>query len=253
MPVGSILHCGPLLPTVLTDTGSAPSGAPHHEEQPRETVQGFKPQRLRADAGSSANEMGVVVMKPGVFCLEGEWQRDLRDNPTVEPILQLLKSFGVVEYIHRDEGTRAEIEHYVKQWTLARYRGYPTLFIAAHGDIDTLAMGFGKANQIALYELQDLLAGKCKDRIIYFGACSVFDGEESWLMEFAKITKAKAIVGYRQNVPSLECAAFEAMLLQRIVRWGRTDTFVRDIVGQHAAQAQQFGLTAATSRKVYCA
>ena len=199
----------------------------------------------------SARRDGGRVKKPGIFCLESDWNRDLRDNPTVEPILQLLKSFGVVEYIHRDIGTRTEFEHYVRQWTLARYASYRTLFIAAHGDIDTLATGFGRANEISLFELQELLAGKCKARIIYFGACSVFNGEESWLTEFAKVTQAKAIIGYRENVSSLECAAFEATLLQRIVTWGRADASFKEVVGKHTIQATQFGLTAATARKVY--
>ena len=52
--------------------------------------------------------MGPMMRKPGVFGLEGDWNHDLRDNPTVEPILQLLYSFGGVEYIHRDIGTRPE-------------------------------------------------------------------------------------------------------------------------------------------------
>ena len=189
--------------------------------------------------------------KPGVFCLEGDWSRDLRQGTTVEPILQLLKAFEQAEYIHRDIGTRGEFEHYVSQWTLARYDSYRTLYIAAHGTVDTLSMGFGRKNEITLDELQDLLKGKCSERVIYFGACSVFSGEDSWLTEFAKVTKAKAIIGYSNDVPSLECAAFEAMLLTRLLNWRRTDAFIRDLTSRYGVQAKEYGLMAATSRAVY--
>ena len=99
---------------------------------------------------------GYSVPKPGLFCLEGDWYRDLRDSVTVEPILQLLRSVGVADYIHRDIGTRGEFEHYVSQWAMRRYSNYRVLYIATHGDIDTLAMGFGRRNEITLDELQDL-------------------------------------------------------------------------------------------------
>lgn len=189
--------------------------------------------------------------KPGLFCLEGDWYRDLRDSVTVEPILQLLRSVGVADYIHRDIGTRAEFEHYVSQWAMRRYSNYRVLYIATHGDIDTLAMGFGRRNEITLDELQDLLAGECADRFIYFGACSVFNGEEDWLTEFAQATKAKAIIGYSGSPPMLECAAFEAMLLAEVLSWSRTDAFVTAMSRRYGTQAKEFGLMAATSRRVY--
>ncbi len=38
----------------------------------------------------------------GIFCLEGEWSHDLRKQTTIEPVLQLLKSLEIADYIHRN-------------------------------------------------------------------------------------------------------------------------------------------------------
>ena len=59
---------------------------------------------------------------PGVFCLEGEWDRDLRQRMSVEPVLELLERIRLARYIHRDVATITEFEYYLKKWGQKGYQ-----------------------------------------------------------------------------------------------------------------------------------
>ena len=71
--------------------------------------------------------------KKGIFCLEGLWDNDLRKNPSVEPVLSLLKQIRGIPYIHRDCATSEEFEFYISKWIQKKYEGYPILYLACHG------------------------------------------------------------------------------------------------------------------------
>ena len=49
----------------------------------------------------------------GIFCLEGDWERDLRSRTSVSPELELLEKSNhpKVPYIRRDVGTVTEFDY----------------------------------------------------------------------------------------------------------------------------------------------
>lgn len=70
-----------------------------------------------------------------VFCLEGDWAWDFTDRTSVRPLLELLERMRRINFVHKDVGTRAELQHYLAQW--AEYdtsvRDYFTLYLAFPG------------------------------------------------------------------------------------------------------------------------
>ena len=50
-----------------------------------------------------------MPLTTGVFCLEGDWDDNLRSRQSVEPMLQLLADCGELSYIHRDVATREDV------------------------------------------------------------------------------------------------------------------------------------------------
>jgi hypothetical protein len=58
----------------------------------------------------------------GVFCLEGDWEKNLKSRTSIGPVLELLETSGYpsVPYIRRDVGTRTEFDYYLGRWTLKR-------------------------------------------------------------------------------------------------------------------------------------
>lgn len=184
----------------------------------------------------------------GIFCLEGEWSSDLRDRRSVKPILTLLEQLNIADSVHRDVATRDELEHYIGKWQQKRYDGYRVLYLAMHGDPGTVYLG---RDELSLDELEQILAGSCKGKVIYFGSCLTLKGNNDRLQRFARATGARAVVGYRREVDWLESAAFEVLLLDRLVMGIRSDAVFNNLVRDHGRFAKSLGLVVATRAQVH--
>src|SRR5690242_20729052 len=73
------------------------------------------------------------MTRNGILCLEGDWEEGLARKRTVRPVLELLKSQCDIPFIHRNASTREEFKTVISQWSLARYKEYPILYLAFHG------------------------------------------------------------------------------------------------------------------------
>jgi hypothetical protein len=185
---------------------------------------------------------------PGVFCLEGEWDRDLRQRLSVEPVLELLERLRLARYIHRDVATVSEFEYYLKKWGQKGYHEFEVLYLAMHGDMGTLHLG---KDSLTLNDLDGLIQGKAANRVIYFASCSTMLEDEEALKSFVKSTGARAAIGYWLDIDWLDSVGFEVFLLERLLRQNRTDAFFRGITREHPELVPKLGLTVATKRYVY--
>ena len=111
----------------------------------------------------------------GIFCLEGEWSRNLLQTSSVEPILSLLSQWEphFVPYVHRQVTSSSSIRDYLSQWVLRRYDAFPILYLAFHGHPGVVCLDerCEAASELSMEGLEQILAGKCRGRIIYFGSC----------------------------------------------------------------------------------
>jgi hypothetical protein len=151
----------------------------------------------------------------GIFCLEGDWDLDLRSRATVEPVLQLLERSNdpPIPHIRRDVGTTDEFEYYLRIWTQRKYSKYPILYLGFHGKPDLIYVGRGRASTVSLDWLAQRLSGKCKGRVIHFGTCGTLDTHGQRLNSFLRQTGAIAVCGYREDIDWMHSAAFEIILL----------------------------------------
>jgi hypothetical protein len=184
---------------------------------------------------------------PGVFCLEGEWDRNLRLRNSVLPLLELLERLEVARSIHRDVATIEEFDYYLKRWAQKGYSDYQVLYLASHGDSGSLELG---RDSVTLNELGEKLAGRAAGRTIYFGSCLTLARYDDELTSFVKKVGAKAVVGYWETIPWLESAAFELLLLERMLRGSRSDAFFNHLVRDHGEFARSLGLVVATRSRV---
>ncbi len=150
------------------------------------------------------------MQKKGIFCLEGLWYDDLRKRSTVKPILELLELNSNIPFLHSDCATEEEFEFYINKWKTAKYKRYPILYLAFHGKENGLLI---ENNVFTLEQTGNLLAGKCKNRVILFASCSTIKTDLRNLKKFLRKTNALAICGYRRIVPWISSTAFELMLL----------------------------------------
>lgn len=188
------------------------------------------------------------VKRADIFCLEGEWDSDLRGRMSVEPILELLEKIGIAKSIHRDIATRDELEYYLGKWKQKRYERYGVLYLAMHGYEESLYLG---RDAVSLDKLEENLRGACKGKAIYFGSCLTLKADPKRLMKFASATGARVVVGYRKTVPWLETAAFEVLLLDRLTQGLRSDAIFNHLSRDHGNFAKSLGLVVATKNQVY--
>jgi len=150
------------------------------------------------------------MQKKGIFCLEGLWYDDLRKRSTVKPILELLELNSNIPFLHSDCATEEEFKFYINKWRTAKYKRYSILYLAFHGKEKGLLI---ENNVFTLEQISDLLAGKCKNRIIVFASCSTVKTDKRNLKNFLRKTNTLAICGYKRIVPWISSTAFELMLL----------------------------------------
>lgn len=147
-----------------------------------------------------------------VFCLEGLWESNLKDNSSVKPVLSLLnKQYSRLNYIYKDCATKTELCFYLNKWIQKGYDDFPILYLAFHGEKELIHLADGK---MALSEISELLKGSCKNRIIVFSSCSTLNIDKGVIQSFIRDTKCLAVCGYRSDVDWVRATAFELLLLE---------------------------------------
>jgi hypothetical protein len=186
----------------------------------------------------------------GIFCLEGEWDSDLRRRRSVLPILELLERLRLAKFIHRDVSSASEAHGYLKRWNQKRYDDYTVLYVAAHGEKDRIV--WSHRDSSTLPELASILREvETSGCYIYFGTCmTLFD--DTTAMDFVKTSGAAAVMGYRRNVDWLEAAAFELVLLPFVAaHYGRPQTVLTQLMRAHGDLAKHLDFVVATKTKVH--
>lgn len=159
----------------------------------------------------------------GVFCLEGDWESDLRSNRSVQPVLRLLEhaAYPPIPSIRRDIGTIPELEFYLKKWCQRRYKSYSILYLGFHGDPGVIYISDAKTT-VDLDWLEERLAGKCKGTVIHFGSCATLNVHGKRLKRFLVTTGALAVCGYKDEVDWMISASFEILFLEIFQRFSMT-------------------------------
>lgn len=85
--------------------------------------------------------------------------------------------------------------------------------MAFHGDRGKFLIG---KNNISLGELADLLEGKCRGVVIYFGSCATLDIHGRTINNFLRKTGAIAVLGYTKDVDWLISSAFDVLLMNEL-------------------------------------
>jgi hypothetical protein len=168
----------------------------------------------------------MAIRQKGIFCLEGIWQGNLKCEPSVEPLLDLLDQMATPmrKHVHRDVGTVEEFEFYVKSWSQHRYQTHPVLYLAFHGVAGGLCVGDQRktCGIVSLEKIARWLDGRARRRVIHFGSCSTLAVHGNSLHGFLTKTGALAVCGYRKDIPWTDSAAVDLILFQAIQDQART-------------------------------
>ncbi|MEU4455265.1 hypothetical protein AB0F44_28305 [Nocardioides sp. NPDC023903] len=184
----------------------------------------------------------------GIFCLEGEWDSDLRKRTSVLPVLELLERLRAIKVIHRKVATTGEVEHYLDLWGQARYDDYLVLYLAAHGEKGLL--NWSKGNDTSLNDLAEVLGDSARNCYIHLGSC-LTPFNENDARTFVEKTGVRALLGYRTEVGWIESAAFETLLLPMLAEYAPTKktakTFFKSMMGLQSDLARRLKFVMVTA------
>ena len=191
-------------------------------------------------ASAAGRDPSTEPIAAGIFAFEGDWETDLRDPWSIEPMLHALEFIGELKCIRRNVATVPELEHYVDKWLQKRYAGYQVGYFGFHGMRGSLSLG-GK-RYVSLEDLETMIDGRAEGRIIHFGSCSVMRVDGSRLKKFQESTRARAVIGYTRDVNSdLNWAAFEILLLEALSRYRQTGAPARHLSKNHGHLCDKLG------------
>jgi hypothetical protein len=161
-----------------------------------------------------------------VFCLEGDWESDLRKKSSVGAALEFLRTNCNINYIHKNCGTKENLIYYLSMWKQRRYKDYSICYLAFHGFPDVIEIG---TEHLALPELAEILNGSCVNKIIHFGSCNTLDIEEKKIRQFLETTQALCVCGFKTDIDFLESSVFDMLLMQKFQEYKDIRAVDRDL------------------------
>lgn len=170
----------------------------------------------------------------GIFCLEGDWKNDFNRTSSVKPVLKLLAQAQnrPIPFVHRDVGTREELEYYCRRWTRKGSAHYPVLYLAFHGAAGGIYVGDRRLktrSKVTLDDLAEILGPKLNRRVIHLGSCSTMNTSRRHIQQFLQKTGANAISGFKNEVDWLLSSVFEVLLFSELLRHNLTLPGVRRV------------------------
>jgi len=161
-----------------------------------------------------------------VFCLEGDWEKDLRKKSSISAALDFLQANCNIQYIHKNCGTKENLKYYLSLWKRAQYKDYSICYLAFHGHPEIIEVG---EEHVDLEELATMMNGSCVNKIIHFGSCSTLDTDPRKVRQFLNTTQALCVCGFRTDIDFLESSVFDMLLMQKFQEYKDIKAVDRDL------------------------
>lgn len=165
------------------------------DREPRNTMA----KRASTTAAAARRGPASEPIATGVFAFEGDWESDLRDPWSIEPVLRTLQVIGELKCIRRNVATVPELGHYLDKRLHKRYADYQVGCFGFHGGPGSLWLGGKRC--VSLEDLEARIDGRAQGRIIGFGSCSVMGVGEPRLKAFTA-TSATSSASSTSTEPS---------------------------------------------------
>ena len=102
----------------------------------------------------------TISRKHGIFCIEGEWEKELTDRSTIQPLIEFLSSSDeLLPPIHRRVATVESFHYFVKRWK--ECENHNIGYLSFHGQKGALCLG---KEIVSLEQLGDLLKDSCNGK-----------------------------------------------------------------------------------------
>lgn len=153
-----------------------------------------------------------------IYCIEGHWDYGKRETePSVEPVLQMLRGLGQWDYARRDCATVEEMNYWIEhEW--ARCREGSLLYFATHGE-ESGRIWLSNDHSLHMTEI----TANCTNRWVHFGGCNILDVPSETIREFMEDTGATVVSGYSVETGWADIMSAPALALELILFSSITD------------------------------
>lgn len=158
--------------------------------------------------------------KKNIFCLEGDWNDNLKHKSSILPALELLELNLGIETIYKTCASFEEFEVRLNQ-ILAdkrKYNSFEIIYLAFHGRKNHIIIGKG---EYSLEEIAKTFEGKLDGKMIHFGSCKTLSIDDEQANYFLEITGAKAISGYGKNVDFISSTVVDILFFEMCQKFER--------------------------------
>jgi hypothetical protein len=149
-----------------------------------------------------------------IFCIEGEWQPDLRRKDSIENALKFLENGSVkkIGHIHRHCSTVEEFNSRLSEYFKRRYQKYNIFYICFHGLPNSIKINH--KIHLGLDEIADFCEGKLKDKMVHFGSCETMNIDKSQITAFLEKTGALCVSGFKKEVPFIPATMLDMLFFE---------------------------------------
>jgi hypothetical protein len=152
--------------------------------------------------------------KKHIFCLEGDWNDNLKQKSSILPALELLQLNANIESVYKTCATKVEFYARLEQLlnNKTKYGKFQLIYLAFHGFKGGIQIS--NDEEITLEELADEFEGRFEHKIIHFGSCSTLKAHEDSVYNFLEKTNAAAISGYQKNIDFISSTVFDVLYFE---------------------------------------
>jgi hypothetical protein len=149
-------------------------------------------------------------LKKEIFCLEGDWDSDLTQKCTIKSILDFVSTNLRVDVIHRHCATQDNVNYYLQEFMLPKYKAYEILYFAFHGQPGSLQVG---DTDVTIEDISKICQNGLRGKIVYFGSCLTMKIDKRRIDKFLRETKALAVIGYKTEVDFMDSSMLDIAII----------------------------------------
>lgn len=161
-----------------------------------------------------------------IFCLEGDWNEDLRKKNSVKSALDFLQDNSSIKYIHRHASTKEEIANRLSEFSKKKYDDYTICYFAFHGQPNQIKVG---KEFMTFEEFAEIAGDTLRGKIIHFGSCSSLRLNKRYIGRFLKTTGALCVSGYKLDFAFIPGTVLDLLLFEMCQRYKNIVCIERDM------------------------
>lgn len=154
-----------------------------------------------------------------IFCLEGDWNENLKSKSSILPALELLQINANVESIYKTCSTKEEFFGRIDQLlnNKTKYGKHQIIYLAFHGFRGGIMLS--DKETITLDEFADRYEGDLENKMIHFGSCSTLKTHEDDINSFLERTRALSISGYQRDIEFISSTVVDVLFFELCQRF----------------------------------